>query len=241
MMKKDQAPDAQNTNTDNSTPREESLAERSARLEAEAAAMNDARKDVGYDAQDPLNPTEIDPADIDEPASDDVRLEAMQDELNKAKEQVMRALAEAENARKRAQKDREDASRFAVSGFAKDLLSVADNLRRALDAVPQDLIQGDERIKSLLDGIEATERELLRSFEKNGLQKIEPGEEPFNPNMHEVMFETPGTGKPAGTIIQVMETGYVLNGRLLRPARVGVAKDDGQGDGTPGGTIDTEA
>jgi len=116
------------------------------------------------------------------------------------------------------------------------LLDVADNLRRALDAVPADLIEGDERVKNLMGGIEGTERQLLSSFEKNGIKKIEPLDEMFNPNFHEVMFEGPAPEKSAGTIIQVLEPGYVLNERLLRPARVGVAKDEGQGS-----QIDTEA
>ena len=125
-----------------------------------------------------------------------------------------------------------------MSGFARDLLAVSDNLRRALEAVPADLVN-DERIKALLSGIEATERELLRTFEKNGIRKIEPVGEPFNPNFHEVMFEAPGTGQPPGTIVQVIEAGYVISDRLLRPARVGVAKNDG-----PAGTshtLDTRA
>ena len=222
--------------------REESLAERSARLEAEAAAKYDASYDMDGD---PLAPSDIDPADIDEPASDDVRIEALQDELDKAKDQLLRTAAEAENVRKRARKEREDASRFAISGFAKDLLDVADNLRRALDAVPEDLA-ADERVKTFVDGIEATERAMLRTFEKNGIEKLEPLDEPFDPNFHEVMFEGPAPDKAPGTIIQVVETGYVLNGRILRPARVGVAQAGGSAESPeppatePGGSIDTE-
>lgn len=171
-------------------------------------------------------------------------IEAMQAEMAQMREQLLRAVAEAENTRKRAAREREDASKYAVSNFARDMLSVADNLRRALDAVPDEL-KGDARISGLTEGIEATERELLRSFEKNGIAKVEPVDEPFDPNIHEVMFEAAGTGKPAGTVIQVIQTGYVLNGRLLRPARVGVAKDEGQGGGatqppSSGSTIDTE-
>ncbi|MGQ0527757.1 MAG: nucleotide exchange factor GrpE [Alphaproteobacteria bacterium] len=167
--------------------------------------------------------------------------ETLQKELEEAKNQMLRALAEAENTRKRAVKEREDASKYAISKFAKDTLSVADNLRRALDAIPEDLF-GDARIKSLVEGIEATERELLKSFDGNGIRKISPEGEPFNANYHEVMFEVPGSGKPPGTVMQVIETGYILHDRLLRPARVGVAKDEGQGNGkSPGGQIDTSA
>ena len=225
---------------------EESLAERSARLEAEAAAQ----------AQDQLSPEPIaEDDDIHEGYDEDhapaaeigdfhAVIEALRAELAQAKDQTMRAMAEAENTRQRAKKDREDASKFAVSGFAKDLLDVADNLRRALDAIPTDLVEADVRMKNLIDGIEGTERQLLRSFEKNGIKKLEPLDEPFDPNFHEVMFESPAPDKPAGTIIQVIECGYVLNERLLRPARVGVAKDEGQGGPDPldpGSQIDTEA
>jgi molecular chaperone GrpE len=141
-------------------------------------------------------------------------------------DQLLRTVAEMENLRKRFQREREDATKFAISGFAKDLLDVADTFRRALDAIPADL-RDDEKIKPLVEGIEATERNLLKSFEKNGIKKIEPLDEPFNPNFHEVMFEGPAAGKAAGTIIQVIEVGYVLNDRLLRAAKVGVAKGDG--------------
>lgn len=207
--------------------------------------------------QDPLAPEEIseaetetseDAAEGDESVVDfPMVIEKLRAELNDTKDQMMRALAEAENTRTRAKKDREDASKFAISGFAGDLLSVSDNLRRALDAVPEDLIEADVRVKNLLDGIEATERELIRTFEKNGIEKVAPeAGQPFDANFHEVMFEAPGTGQPAGAIIEVIETGYVLNGRLLRPARVGVAKDEGQEPTTPpseepGSQIDTEA
>lgn len=203
---------------------QETLAQRSARLEAEAAGLYVA-------------------AENNAPAHDASaeKIATLQAELEKTKDQALRALAEAENARKRALKDREDASRFAISSFAKDLLSVADNLRRALDSIPADAVAADPHLKNLKDGVEATERDLLKSFEKNGIRKLNPEGEPFNPNFHEVMFEAPGTGKPPGTVTQVMETGYVLNDRLLRPARVGVAKNEGQGNGHPGSTIDTKA
>ncbi len=213
------APESQNS------PQEETLAQRSARLEAEAAA--------GFFGHAPEP----------QPGGNDEQLKAvikgLQDELDKMKDQALRALAEAENSRKRAVKEREDAQRFAITGFSKDILSVADNLRRALDAIPAEAVAADPHLKNLKDGIEATERELLKSFEKNGLRKISPEGEPFNPNFHEVMFEAVGTGKPAGVVVQVMEAGYVLNDRLLRPARVAVAKDEGQG--RPGAQIDTQA
>jgi molecular chaperone GrpE len=119
-------------------------------------------------------------------------------------------------------------------------LNVSDNLKRALDAVPPEAL-GDQLLKNLVDGIEATQREMLKSFEQHGIRKIDPSDELFNPNFHEVLFESPGSGKPAGTVIQVIDVGYILHDRLLRPARVGVAKNEGQGSGTPGHNIDTQA
>ncbi len=163
------------------------------------------------------------------PANDDsglaTRIGQLETVIAQSNDQLLRTIAEMDNLRKRSLREREDASKFAIAGFAKDLLEVADNVRRALDAIPAEL-KSDDRIKPLVEGIEATERGLLKSFEKNGIKKLEPYDEPFNPNLHEVMFEAPGAGKAPGTIIQLIEVGYTLNDRLLRPARVGVAKAD---------------
>ncbi len=186
------------------------------------------------------------------PAPDDSPVEAGNDrvaeleaEVARLKDHMLRALAETENVRKRAAKDREDAMKFAVTGFARDLLEIADNFRRALDSVPADArAGGDDLLKNLLDGIEATERSMLRTFEKHGIKKLDPMDQPFDPNFHEVMFEAPIPGKAAGTVFQVMEPGYTLNERLLRPARVGVAAGevaDSKGKTDPGGQIDTTA
>lgn len=165
------------------------------------------------------------------------KIAELEGQVATARDQAMRALAEAENTRKRAQKDREDASKYGISGFARDLLSVADNLRRALDSMPKD----NEELSGIVAGIEATERELLRAFEKNGVKAIDPEGEIFSPNYHEVMVEIPGTGQPGGTIIQVMEKGYILHDRLLRPARVGVAKDEGGEPPPQAGSVNLDA
>ena len=174
---------------------------------------------------------------------DPAELEVLKAENAALKDQALRAMAEAENARRRAQKDREDASKFAINSFARDLLPVADNLRRALDSVSEEIAGLDPKVQSLLDGVEATERELLRGLERHGVQKIDAMGKSFDPNMHEVMFEMPAGGHPAGTVMQVMENGYTLQGRILRPARVGVAADEGQQGSTPstGGSVDTQA
>lgn len=151
------------------------------------------------------------------------KLTAMEAQLAQSNDQLLRTVADMDNLRKRSVREREDASKYAVTGFAKDLLDVADTFTRALQAIPADLRE-DGRINSLIEGIEATERSLLSTFEKNGIKKIEPLDEPFNPHFHEVMFEAAVPGKPAGIIFQIIEPGYVISDRLLRPARVGVAK-----------------
>lgn len=150
----------------------------------------------------------------------------LQAKLAEANDKTLRALAEVENIRRRSERERQDTAKFAVAGFARDLLSVADNLRRALQAIPEDQRTQNEALQQIFTGVEATERELLRSFEKNGIKKIEPLDERFDPNLHEVMFEAEISGKQPGTVIQILEPGYVIHERLLRPARVGVAKGD---------------
>ncbi len=160
------------------------------------------------------------------------RIKDLEEELAKTKELMLRSVAEAENRRKRALKEREDASKFAISSFSRDLINVADNLRRAIDSVSEELIEQHSQIKNLINGVLATERELLRSFSKHGIEKTDPLGEQFDPNFHEVMFETPTPDKESGIIIQVIEPGYIINGRVLRPARVGIAKNDSSGDGS---------
>ena len=140
-----------------------------------------------------------------------------------ARDQQLRALAELENVRRRAQRERADAEKYAVTGFARELLSVADNLRRALDSLPEAEAK-DDRTKSLLAGVAATERELLAAFERHGLKRIDPIGERFDHNFHQAVFEAENTGRPAGTVVEVLQPGYVLSDRLVRPAMVGVAK-----------------
>lgn len=145
-------------------------------------------------------------------------------ELADTKDKLLRALAESENQRRRAQRDREDASKYAASSFAKELLDVGDNLRRALASVDADALR-DPQTKSLLEGVAATERALLAAFERHGITRVDPQPgERFDPHFHEAMFEVPNTGQPAGSIVQVMQPGYRMHDRLLRPAMVGVAK-----------------
>lgn len=166
---------------------------------------------------------------------------ALQEEVAQAKDQALRAMADAENTRKRALKEREDAGKYAISAFARDLLEFSGNFDRALSAIPQE-VRGDERIAAVVIGIEAMAKDLFATFEKHGIQKINPMDEMFNPNFHEAIFEAPGTGKPAGMVIQVVEPGYIIKDRLLRPAKVGVAKGEAApAGGAPGGHVDTSA
>lgn len=207
-------------------------------------AADDAEVAAFYTQADELAPQDGEP---DERTAAHIEIMRLSEELAAAKDQTVRALAEAENTRKRAAREREDASRYAVSAFARDLLSVSDNLRRALDSMPEDDGGRGELLKGLIEGVEATERELLRTFEGKGVKPFSAMDTPFDPNFHEVMFEAPDPTKPAGTVMQVVQTGYMLHDRLLRPARVGIVKDDGQGSGggsaapEAGSTINTEA
>ena len=151
------------------------------------------------------------------------RVAALEAELAEHKDRLLRALAEAENTRRRTQRERDDAAKYAISGFARDLLSAADNLRRALDSLPE-AEAGDARTRSLLAGVAATERELLSVFERHGIRRIDPQGEPFDHNLHQAIFEAERADRPPGSIVEVLQPGYVLHDRLLRPAMVGVAK-----------------
>jgi molecular chaperone GrpE len=164
------------------------------------------------------------------------RLARAEAEAAEYKDRTLRALAEVENVRRRGQREREDVQKFAIGNFAKDLLNVADNLRRALESVPASEIP-DEAMRNLMAGVAATEREMLAAFERHGLRKIDPMGERFDHNYHQAMFELENTGQPAGTVVQVLQPGYVLHDRLLRPAMVGVAK----GEPKTGERIDTLA
>ena len=155
--------------------------------------------------------------------SPEAQVAALEAKVAEQQDRLLRALAEAENTRRRTQREREEATKYAVAGFAKDLLSAADNLHRALGSLPEAEV-GDERTRNLLAGVAATERELLSVFERHGIRRIDPMGERFDHNFHQAIFEAERRDKPAGTIIEVLQPGYVLHDRLLRPAMVGVAK-----------------
>jgi molecular chaperone GrpE len=155
--------------------------------------------------------------------SAEARVAALEAELAEQKDRLLRALAETENTRRRAQREREDVAKYAMFGFAKDLLSTADNLRRALDSTPE-AMAADERTRNLLAGVAATERELLAAFERHGIRRIDPRGASFDHNLHQAMYEVERREEPPGTIVEVLQPGYLIHDRLLRPAMVGVAK-----------------
>ncbi len=159
------------------------------------------------------------------PAAAEERLPRLEAELAETKDRLLRALAETENVRRRAERERADASKYGAVALAKDLLNVADNLRRALDSLPLEQA-ADERTRNLLQGVAATERELLAAFERHGIRRIDPVGERFDHNLHQAIFEVESTGQPPGTVVQVLQPGYVMHDRLLRPAMVGVAKGE---------------
>jgi len=151
---------------------------------------------------------------------------SVEEQAAEMKDRLLRALADVENTRRRAARDVEDARKYASSGFARDLLNVSDNLRRGLEAVSDDVQEGDETIKNLVEGIEMVERELLSAFERHGIKKVDPLGEVFDHNFHQAMYEKPDTEFANGTVAEVLQPGYVMHDRLLRPAMVAVAKGD---------------
>jgi molecular chaperone GrpE len=152
------------------------------------------------------------------------RTAELEAEVAKYKDQALRALAESENVRRRAERDRDDAAKYGVSQIARDLLPVADNLRRAIESMDGQAASLDPAMSGLLTGIQATERELVTALDRRGIKKMEPVGEKFDPNFHQAMFEVPTDEHPPGTVVQVLQPGYVIHDRLLRPALVGVAK-----------------
>lgn len=150
-----------------------------------------------------------------------VRLMKENEEL---KDRALRATAEMENLRRRTARELQDARAYAVANFARDMLSVSDNLRRALDAVSAEAKAADPSLSSLVEGVEMTERSMLSTLERHGVKKLDPQGEKFDPNFHQAMFEVPNPDVPANTVVQVVQSGFSIGERVLRPAMVGVSK-----------------
>jgi molecular chaperone GrpE len=164
-----------------------------------------------------------------------------EEQVAEMKDRLLRTLAEMENLRGRTAREVEDTRKYAVTGFARDVLEVADNLGRALASVPQEARETDEAVKNLMLGVEMTQRSLLTALEKHKVRRVAPQKgDRFDPNLHQAMFEVPTDQHAPGTVAEVMQDGYVIADRLLRPALVGVAKAAG-GQSQAGARVDTTA
>jgi len=159
---------------------------------------------------------QVDPSELAEPALDK--------QISDLKDQLLRALADVENTRRRAQREKEDTAKYAITSFARDVLGVADNLSRALDAVPEETRASSEAMQTLFQGVELTQRELQTTMDRHGISQISPLGEKFDHNFHQAMYEVESSDAEPGTVIQVAQLGYVIGERLLRPAMVGVSK-----------------
>ena len=152
-------------------------------------------------------------------------MELLVKEATEARDKMLRTLAEMENLRKRTAREVADARAYGITGFARDILDIADNLQRALDAIPAEAKESaDPGIKAFIEGVELTERSLLNTLEKNGVKKFDPSGEKFDPNFQQAMYEVPDPSVPSGTVVQVVQAGFTIGERVLRPALVGVAK-----------------
>ena len=150
------------------------------------------------------------------------------------KDRLLRALAEAENTRRRAERDRLEASQYAMTRFARDMLTIADSFGRALAACPPKLLEAaDPQLRAVIEGVDATERQLLSTLERYGVKPIDTSNAKFDPNLHQAIAEVPAAGKPKGTIVDVVQTGFMIGDRLLRPAMVTVARGE-PGEAPPG-------
>ena len=155
---------------------------------------------------------------------DSARWSALETDLAEARDRLLRSAAEMENLRRRTERDVADARQYAVTGFASDLLSVVDNLRRAIETAPPEARQSGGALAGLIEGVEMTERELLRVLERHGVRRMEAVGQKFDPSFHQAMFEVESADAPAGTIVQVAQPGYAIGERVLRPALVGIAR-----------------
>jgi molecular chaperone GrpE len=176
-----------------------------------------------------------------EPANDAGLLEgdelaALKVENAGLKDRLLRALADVENIRRRGDRERQDASQYAVTRFARDILAVADNFARAIEACPKEARDSaPPQVKGVIEGVEATERQLLATLEQHGVKPIDTSDGKFDPNFHQAIAQVAGEGKPPGSIVNVVQTGYVIGDRLLRPAMVTVARRDDPDSGQSGG------
>jgi molecular chaperone GrpE len=183
--------------------------------------MTEKRQDHPLPEDEAAKAAAADSPDLEADYEAFMRLARENEEL---KDRALRLAAEMENLRRRTTRDVQDARTYAIANFARDMLSVSDNLRRALDAIPADARQADASLAALAEGVEMTERAMLSALERHGVKKLEPEGERFDPNFHQAMFEVPNKDVADNTVVQVVQTGYVIGDRVLRPAMVGVAR-----------------
>tara|TARA_A100001037_G_scaffold101312_1_gene92272 strand:- start:16407 stop:17147 length:741 start_codon:yes stop_codon:yes gene_type:complete len=224
---------------------------------AETGSVNDGAEEAPEDGVENKSsePVEEHAAPVEED-SQEVPSETAEpsptEKIGDLKDQLLRALADAENTRRRAQREKEDTAKYAIASFARDVLAVADNLSRALEAVPEETRASSEAMQTLFQGVELTQRELQTTMDRHGISQIDPLGEKFDHNFHQAMYEVESADAEPGTVVQVAQLGYVIGERLLRPAMVGVAKkpagqdSDADGPDTPpeaesGTTVDTKA
>jgi molecular chaperone GrpE len=158
------------------------------------------------------------------PSHPDDLIAQLRAEAADLKDRLLRAHAEVENIRKRAEREKEETAKYAVTRFARDVVNVGDNFQRAIDAVPAGAAEQDSALKSFLEGVTMTERELLNVLERHGIKRVQPVGEPFNPHLHQAVMEIQRTDVPAGTVVQVFQAGFTIEDRVLRPAMVAVSK-----------------
>ncbi|HEX9464838.1 MAG TPA: nucleotide exchange factor GrpE [Alphaproteobacteria bacterium] len=178
-------------------------------------------------------------ADARQPPELAKRVAELEAEVGRLKDQALRALAEAENTRRRSQREIEENNKYAITNIARDVLPVADNLRRALEGISAEARQADEQLDKFATGVELTERDFLATLERHHIKKVDPLGEPFDHNLHQAVMQVDAPDKPSGAVVQVLQSGYTIHGRLLRPAMVAVAK--GSATGSAGQTVNTSA
>lgn len=204
--------------------------------------MTDETKKHGPDATAAENTAEAVASALYDAANQDAEapaaaepdpIELLRAENNELRDRFLRLAAEMDNLRRRTDRDVKDAKSYAVAGFARDMLAVSDNLRRALDAVPTEMrAAADAALTTLLEGVELTERSMLSALERHGIKKIEAEGQKFDPHFHQAMFEIPNAAVPNNTVVQVVQAGYTIGERVLRPAMVGVAKGGPKSEAT---------
>ncbi|MFD1744735.1 nucleotide exchange factor GrpE [Rhizobium helianthi] len=210
--------------------------------------MTDETKKPGPDAAENPNTAEAVASAFDGDAPEAAGLnepdplETLRNENAELRDRFLRLAAEMDNLRRRTERDVKDAKSYAVTAFARDMLAVSDNLRRALDSIPADTKEsGDAGLKALIEGVDMTERAMLSALERHGVRKIDAEGQKFDPNFHQAMFEVPNTAVPNNTVVQVVQAGYVIGERVLRPAMVGVSKGGPKADAAPAAAAEASA